>query len=405
MILNQLSLLISSRTSTRNNYKNNHLFIFLFLWCCCCICAVSSSDDNNNNVYANYDRQQQQSTTTSDEQHIGGHDNNTEELLVLSTSIVNLLFAICLSILTVCVCYFAIREYYLIHQYHKNGQEVEGRIVVVNNAHNSNDFIEQNSTTKVNPNRNYNAYYEIVTVDYEYIDRSGYSSTIRKRIQCTSTDIYKHSDEESPCELVQVQFDRDDKDRENNYKNENNNNNRVVDNDMENNRDDRQQFSFTQMTFESPQSHFSYVKLLLLEEYPQSGLSKNFLRVNNVRKQIPILCFIAFLGILTEFCMYLGLQAIVESRSVRFQQSMFLTLALLVVGLLCSHLGFGSYVTKLLHEEYFEGGEMLIKVDDSTIGTVSTTYALTPKDQQKQQHRYHGGSSSITREISSISVQ
>lgn len=312
----------------------------------------------------------------SDQQHssssvVDATANEAANKAAYANMVASFCFALCLSIVAVGMGYFALCEYDLLRLYATQGKTVQGKVV-------AQCFLRGSNPTM--------AVYR-VTVDYPYPQAGGHTAILRKQLECHEWDfLYQHDNsvenEFGFCNnIVQWQMDEE----------------------------QFSQFSHTAdmvMTFESPKivlSHthkMRYIELLVLEDFPQSAVTKNSIRMG-MRHQLPMIGLVTILALLAVFCTYLGLDT-QDNFIRRSRLSLLVSAIAMVIVLLLVHTCLGDTVQTILHREYLEGGELMVQMDaSSTIGsTLSTDLSAGPV-----QNSYRVASPSrMVRDISSLSA-
>lgn len=250
------------------------------------------------------------------------------------SSVLHFFFAICVSLVSTMFAYVAASEGKVMKTYQTKGRSIEGRI------------LDWKYSRRI-PNENDDEY--DVTVDYKCIEVGGYTTVIRKQLKCRRSELYIADD--SQHEFVKVCVE------------------------LEN------VFSFEEAMFDRPNRQ--RIRLLLLDEFPNSGIPQRTVRdAMRLGRRAPVLACILLLLLLTAFCVFLGLATLIPANSLSGLTVIALSLAAATTLCLVEYLvlwGTCLYykMDSVLTSEYLEAGEMLVKVDTETLGTLSTCESMS----------------------------
>lgn len=266
-------------------------------------------------------------------------------------------FGICISLVAVAYTYFSILEDALLRKFKREGTTVEGRVL-------PGDLSFVRHVVPSNSNKGTAEY--AAQVQYRFHQQKtcsdGYTSIVRKQIKALDSDFYRAS-------------------RERQQRRGSNN---IVQLHVELSTEDLMEsaFSFEQgsdVVFQEHPLSQQYIQLLLLPEHPHSAVPKRqLLRDIQAKRWIPTAWLALVLVLLSCFCVHMGLSNIVALRAAARACEYLLVLALAItVGLLavdCVLVHWFCYevFTEALTSEYLEGGEMMVKLDDESLATVSS---------------------------------
>jgi len=278
-------------------------------------------------------------------------------------------FGLWISFMTVALAYFSHLEDALLQRFQREGQTVQGQV--------------RGDITFVRNLNNNTAEYAAQAQYHAHCD--GYTVTIRKQVKCPLTDFYRPPPQERSGSNLTVQIHVE----------------------LSNEELAASQLSFdgSEAVFqEHPSVEQKYIQLLFLPEYPNSALPQRQVErdmSSSYTAWRPTVLLGVFLVLLTCFCIHMGLSNVllaVGSRN-NFTRSgvwgmglLATTILFLVDALLVSWLCHDMF-TGALQEEYLEGGEMIIKVDDETLATMSTYDCYSINSSRKPSTLQHHDSS------------
>lgn len=249
-------------------------------------------------------------------------------------ALVHYFFGTCVSLVSTVFAYAVVTEYRLMKHYESKGRCVEGRII---------DWRYSRRLFNENDDE-----YD-VAVDYRYLEVGGYTTVIRKQLKCRRSELYISDDSQHEFVKVCVEVDN--------------------------------VFSFEEALFDRP--NHRRIQLLLLDDYPNSGIPKSTVRdASRAQRKTTTLAFFILLLLLATFCYFLGLATIFPS----FSLLKLIAISIAATALLCSLEAFVLWGLcrwrrwdSVLTAEYLEGGEVLVKVDSETLGTLSTSESMSSR--------------------------
>ena len=296
------------------------------------------------------------------------------------------IFAVCLSMIAVGILYFAILEDALLRRFQSEGTPLQAKVVS-----DQEPVFVRNLPPANNKKDDGTAEYSAL-VQYRITVGAGgvggdYNSTIivRKQIKARDADFYRPKQQRRQRPQQHAQAPTLSADCRNQHQHHPH---RVVHVHVELPTEELKEgppLSFdggSDAVFHEHTDTMCIDLLVLLPEHPNSAIPKRQVARDLMGKKWPTITLVVFLTLLTWFCANLGL-----SNALLFQPddpnqqwswnrvlglSLALTAGLLVIACVVV-LYFGTdQFAAALREEYLEGGETMVKLDDETLATMST---------------------------------
>lgn len=272
------------------------------------------------------------SSETTSEMELNENGEEMGESLVLSIFCV--LFCMCILFIGLAIAYFSCAEDALMRVLRQNATITEAKIL-------------QSNFLRGNQHR--------VFVEYRYMEAGGYVTVVRKIVVVAESDI---SEIEHAHHQVKIHLELEEQFR--------------VDSSID--------LSFDDAIFDEPPQKF--IKICVLAEHPKSGVPLG--QVDRIlQRRCSTSMLVATLLILALFCLYIGLYPLKLFRTSALGLGVWSVLILLGMGIVDV---LGVYVLlhntfqKSLNDEYLEGGEMLVKLEDEeTLATVSTCVSFSER--------------------------
>jgi hypothetical protein len=276
-------------------------------------------------------------------------------------------FGICISLVPVVIIYFSLLEDALLRKFNREGTSVEGQVVSGDLSlvrHMQQSCSQQGKTEYV------------AQVQYRFHEVNGYTSIVRKHIKALDSDFYQTSqegkDRHGSNNIVQLHVELPDEEL----------NISDLCKHFDNGSD---------VVFQEHPLGQQYIQLLLLPDHPHSAVPKRQVaREIQWNRWLPTALLGMGLVSLSGFCVHMGLSnallvgnngelatsLMMTSSWTRMQGlAMAATLALLLVDVLLIKWSCHNLFTEALAAEYLEGGEMMVKMDDETLATLSSCFS------------------------------
>ena len=277
------------------------------------------------------------------------------------------LFGICISLVPVVIIYFSLLEHALLRKFTREGTVVEGRVVSgdLSFARHMPQSCSQQGNTEY-----------VAQIQYRFQEVNGYTSIVRKHIKALDSDFYQTSQEQNERygsnNIVQLHVELPDEE--------------LNESDLCKHFDNG-----SDVVFQEHPSSQQYIQLLLLPDHPNSAVpQQQVARETQGKRWLPT----ALLGIglvsLSGFCVHMGLSnALVVGSNDDLTTSLetnltwtrllglatAATLTLLLVNVMLINWFCHNLFTAALYAEYLEGGEMMMKMDDETLATLSSCFS------------------------------
>lgn len=262
---------------------------------------------------------------TTNELESNENDEELGDSLVLS--IFCILFCSCILFIGSAIAYFSCAEDALMRDLRQNATITEAKIL-------------ESKLLRGKQHR--------VFVEYRYMEAGGYVTVVRKTVVVADSDI---SEIEHPHRQVKIHVELEE----------------------EFHVDSNSGLTFDDAVFdELPQK---FIKICVLTEHPRSGVPLG--QVNRIlQRRCSTSMLVTTLLILALFCLYVGLSPFDLFRTSAWGIEIWSVLILLgmgIVEILAVYLFLHDAFQKSLSDEYLEGGEMLVKLEDEeTLATIST---------------------------------
>ena len=277
------------------------------------------------------------------------------------------LFGISISLVSVAIIYISLLEDALLRKFDREGTTVEGQVVAEDLSlvrHMPQSFSQKGNTEYV------------AQVQYRFHEVNGYTSIVRKHIKALDSDFYQTSKERNERHgsnnIVQLHVELPDDE--------------LSESDLCKHFDNG-----SDVVFQEYPPDQQYIQLLFLPGHPHSALPKQQVaRELQGKRWLPT----AMLGIalvsISGFCVHMGLSnALMVGNNTELATSLMMTLtwtrllgltmaatlALLLVDGLLINWFCHNLITEALTDGYLEGGEMMVKMDDETLATMSSCFS------------------------------
>jgi hypothetical protein len=270
--------------------------------------------------------------------------NGNEYIMIL---LMSGLLGICISFVGIIICYFFLLEGMLMRTYYYDGIPIEGRI--------------KNVTFFRSTGRNSESEYT-AELDYRYQDIGGYSTVVHKQIKVLDSDLSNLREKEKVTQKLES-GDRI-----------------VIHIDMQDFEKEFHSDCSDQSSDKNVLDMSVHLEVVLIPYHPNSGVPKFLVeRSFEASSRFKTAAIIGFLFLTSFVSVHWGVTAsqldISASSLSNFYLSLLVTLSFWLIIAVPVHCFLRKLLEKALIDEYLEGGDTLIKLDDETLATMSSRSA------------------------------